>query len=94
MKTEMHNCYICAEALVPSRECSLFDGSVSGLLWAQVSFLVVSLTLWLFQSFLPALPQDFPKLCLMFGCGSLYLFPTVVDEASQMTVMLGTYLQV
>ena len=71
MKTEMHNCYICAEALVPSRECSLFDGSVSGLLWAQVSFLVVSLTLWLFQSFLPALPQDFPKLCLMFGCGFL-----------------------
>ena len=33
------------------------------------------------------------KLYLMFGCGSLHLLPSDLDEASQETVMLGSRLQ-
>lgn len=55
-----------------------------------IGFLVVSLTP-LGPSILLPFSTGFLKLCLMFGSGSLHLFPfQLLGEASLMAVMLGS----
>ena len=78
-KTKLHNDYMCVEGLGSSMHVLWL---VVQSLWAplgprlvdSVGFLVVSLT-----PLAPSSPSSarFPGLCLMFGCGSLHLFPSV-----------------
>jgi hypothetical protein len=84
MKTKLYNCYICAEGLGPSHQCSLIGGSISVSLCGpslvdSVGFLMVSLTP---GSYNPSstLSTRFPELQLMFGCGSLH---QLLGEASR-----------
>ena len=73
MKTELHNSYIYAEGL-----CSVSVSPYGPRLVDFVGFLVMSLTplVLTILSFLPFLCM-IAKLCLVFGCGSLHLFPSV-----------------
>ena len=82
MKIKIYDCYICAEGIVPSHIYFLVSVSVSVSSYGPklvdyVGFLVVSLTPLIPSILPPPLLQDFPKLCLIFGCGSQYLFPSV-----------------
>jgi hypothetical protein len=81
MKTKLHNCYICAEGLGQSHACSLVGGSDSvspcgpGLV-DSVGFLFLYLTSLAPANHSSPSSSGFPKLCLVFGCGSLHLFLT------------------
>ena len=81
MKTQLHNCYICAEGLGQSHTSSLpgWHFSLSESLWVKVSRFcrfscsVLDPTGSLNPSFHSS---RLSELCLMFGCGSLHLFPS------------------
>lgn len=95
MMNELHICYICIRGRGSVHAQSMAQ-SVShygpGLL-DSVGFLM-SLTS-LTPSYHPSLFHKTPReLCILFGCGSLYLFLSTTKEASQETVMLGSCLQV
>ena len=83
MKTQLHNCYICAEGLGQSHTSSLpgWHFSLSESLWVKVSrFCRFSCSvLDPSGSYNPSSPSfsGFPKLLLMLGCGSLHLFPSI-----------------
>ena len=79
MKTQLHNYHICAESLGLSHECSLVGSSASmspygPRLVDSLDFFFCGI-LCLSSSFNPSSPSStrFPKLHLMFGCGSLHL---------------------
>lgn len=58
-----------------------------------LDFLVVFLTSLAPSILAPPLLPNSVGFCLRFGYGSLLLFPLVLGEASQMTVLLTSYLQ-
>jgi len=97
MKTKPHIFYICVQGLAPFHEGSLVGGSVSLSLYApklvdSVDFLVISLTCLAPSILSPSLPQDYPDSteCL----GLCICFHQLLGKISQMTVMLGYFLQV
>ena len=94
MTTPLHNCYICVEGLDQSHACSLVDSSVAmspcdPKLVDSAGFLVADPV----PSILPSLPQDSSNsTCLAVGLS--ISFHQLLDEASMMTVMLGSCLKV
>ena len=98
IRTQLHNCSICAEDLSLFYACFLIGSSVSKnhygpRLVDSVGFLVVSLTP-LAPSILLPLSSVSSKLHLILCCGFCISFHQLLGEASLMTVMLGSYLQV
>jgi hypothetical protein len=82
MKTKRHKGDICTEDLSQSQACSLVGSWVSVNAYGprlvdSIGFLVVPSTPLASKTLPPLLLQDSPKLCLMFGCGSLHLFISV-----------------
>ena len=83
MKTKLHTCYIYPASLSPAHAHALVDGLVSGN--PQISKLVGSIVLlWIPNPLyvlnpLPNSSPRIPRLYLMFGCGSLHLFPWAVE---------------
>jgi hypothetical protein len=93
MKTNMHIYYICAGSLGQLHACSFVGVSIS--VSPCYSWFDSSEALDPFNSFNPSLGSStrLPELCLMFGWGSLYLFPSTNRWFSQITHVLGSYLQ-
>ena len=86
MKINFHNCYICAEGLGLSHECSLVSDSVSVVLneprvvdFVGFFFFFSGILDFSGSSIPSSSSTRFPKLCLMFGCESLHLFPSVAE---------------
>ena len=93
--SKLNMCYICVGDIVPVYPCPSVDGSVSvnphdPMLVSPVGFLVIFLTSPAPSVLSLSLPQD----SLHSGVGVLYIcFHQLLDEASQMTVMLGSCMQ-
>ena len=78
MKTKLYICYICAGGLNPTLICSSVDRSVSeNLQGSRVADCWSSFGIFIPSKFLNSSPNSstrFPKLGIVFGCGSLHLF--------------------
>lgn len=84
------------EVLGPAPACSLFGVSVSVKLHGSklvdsVNLLVVSMTSLAHSILSSTLPQDFPSSAHCLAMGLHICFQQLLDEASQKTVMLGSY---
>jgi hypothetical protein len=99
MKTKLHISYICVGGLNASHAFSLVGGSVSVSPCGprsvdSVGFLVVSLTSLAPSILHPSLPQDSLSSAYCLAVGLCICFHQFLGEASLMTVMIGSCLQV
>lgn len=96
---EATHCYLCVEGLGQSHACSLVGSSES--VSPYVTMLVVSVGL-LVVTLIPLAPtnhslpllQDSPVSTSYLAVGHCLRFHQLLGEATQMKVMLGSYLQV